>query len=91
MSGYPGHVVAIVFIVLGALACLVLFVPGIVAPEGSRQAQRVINEGLDTLQGETARAPGRLAKWVAKPFGNSEKATNKSARSGRKTRSKLPL
>jgi predicted PurR-regulated permease PerM len=84
-------VLAIVLIVLGAVACLVLFVLGIVAPGSSRQAQRVINEGLETLQGEAARAPGRLAKWLAKPFGKSEKATNKSARAGRKTRSKLPF
>lgn len=82
---------AIVLVVVGAVACVVLFVIGVVAPRSSRQAQRAVNKGLATLQGEAARAPGRLGKWLAKPFGTSEKATNKSARAGRKTRFKLPF
>lgn len=89
--GYVREVLAIVLIVVGAVACVVLFVIGLVAPKRSRKVQRAVDRKLDTLQGESARAPGRLATWLAKPFGKSEKATNKSARAGRKTRSKLPF
>jgi len=84
-------VLAIVLIVVGGVACAVLFVIGVVAPGRSRKAQRAVDKKLGTLQGEAGRAPGRIGKWLAKPFGKSEKATNKSARAGRKTRSKLPL
>lgn len=83
--------VAIVLIVVGAVTCMVLFVIGVVAPGRSRTAQQAVDEKLETLQGASARAPGRLGKWLAKPFGKSERATNKSARAGRRTRSKLPF
>ncbi|MDX6487928.1 MAG: hypothetical protein QOK13_543 [Gaiellaceae bacterium] len=82
---------AIVLIVVGAVACVVLFVIGVVAPERSRKAQRAVDKKLDLLEGEAGRAPGRIGKWLAKPFGKSQKATNKSARAGRKTRFKLPF
>ena len=82
---------AILLILVGAVACVALFVIGVVAPERSRKAQRAVDQKLDKLEGEATRGPGRLAKWLAKPFGKSEKATNKSARAGRKTRSKLPF
>ena len=70
---------------------MVLFVLGIVVPGSSSQALRVINEGLETLQGEAVRAPGRLGKSLSRRFGKSGKATNKSARAGRNTRSNLPF
>lgn len=89
--GYVPHMLAIVLIVVGTVACVVLFVIGVVAPGRSRKAQRAVGTALETLQGESTRAPGRLGKWLAKPFGKSEKATNKSARAGRRTRSKLPF
>ena len=82
---------AVVLVVVGAVACVVLFVIGVVAPGRSRKAQRAVSKKLEMLQGEAGRAPGRLGKWLAKPFGKSEKATNKSARAGRKTRFKLPF
>lgn len=82
---------AIVLILVGAVACVVLFVIGLVAPRRSRKAQRVVLKKLEMLQGEAGRAPGRIGKWLAKPFGKSEQATNKSARAGRKTRFKLPF
>lgn len=81
----------IVLVVVGAVACAVLFTLGVAAPRTSRRAQRAVDKRLETLQGEAQRAPGRLGKWLAKPFGRSEKATNKSARAGRKTRFKLPF
>ena len=63
-------------------------------PEEIRQSVVTVRDAEDGpawLQGEAGRAPGRIGKWLAKPFGNSERATNKSARAGRKTRSKLPF
>jgi hypothetical protein len=84
-------VLAIVLIVVGAVACAVLFVIGLVAPGRSRKAQRLIDRKLELLRGESTRAPGRLGKWLAKPLGKSEQATNESARAGRRTRHKLPF
>jgi hypothetical protein len=82
-------VLAIVLIIVGAVACVVLFVIGAVAPGRSRKAQRAVDMKLEALQGE-AGAGGRQ-EGSARPFAKSEKATNKSARAGRKTRFKLPL
>ncbi len=82
---------AIVLVVVGAVACVVLFVIGVVAPRSSRKVQRTVDAKLETLQGEAARAPGTLGKRLAKPFGKSQQATNKSARARRRTRFKLPF
>ncbi len=82
---------AIVLVVVGALAYAVLFLIGVVAPRSSRKAQRAVDAKLETLQGDAARAPGRLGKWLARPFRQSEQATNKSARAGRRARFNLPF
>lgn len=82
---------AIVLIGIGGLACAVLFALGLVAPGKSRTAQNQVGKRLEEARGELQKAPGRLGKWLTKPFGKSQQATNKSARAGRKTRLKLPF
>jgi hypothetical protein len=37
------------------------------------------------------KAPGKLGRWFRKPFSTSQKAMAKSASTGRRGRSKMPL
>jgi hypothetical protein len=37
------------------------------------------------------KAPGPLGRWLRKPFDSSNRAANKSAATGRKGRSKMPM
>ena len=72
-------------------ACVLLFVGGLVAPQLSKKPQYRLDRLLSKGAGKASKAPGRLGKWMAEPFGKSEKAANKSAGAGRKTRFKLPF
>ena len=76
---------------IAVVACVVLFVTGFLAPQLSKKPQYRIDRLLSKGIGKAGKAPGRLGKWLAQPFGKSEKATNKSARAGRKARFKLPF
>ena len=38
-----------------------------------------------------SKAPGKLGKWLSKPFQSGSKAMGKSGSAGRKGRGKLPL
>jgi hypothetical protein len=50
-----------------------------------------VNKTLGVGERGAHHAPGKLGKWLAKPFQSSRKATSKSASTGRKGRGKLPL
>jgi Family of unknown function (DUF6411) len=39
----------------------------------------------------TSKAPGKLGRWLSRPFRTSQKAIHKSGSTGRKGRSKLPF
>jgi Family of unknown function (DUF6411) len=71
--------------------CVVLFLLALIAPRLSRHPQR----GVDRAWGLGARggskAPGKLGRWLAKPFTTGRKASDRSAAAGRKSRDKLPL
>jgi hypothetical protein len=38
-----------------------------------------------------SKAPGKLGKWLSKPFTTSNKAVSKSASTGRRGRGKMPF
>jgi Family of unknown function (DUF6411) len=71
--------------------CVLLFLLALIAPRLSRHPQR----GVDRAWGLGARggskAPGKLGRWLAKPFTTGRKASDRSAEAGRKSRGKLPL
>jgi hypothetical protein len=71
--------------------CVILFLLALIAPRLSRHPQR----GVDRAWGLGARggskAPGKLGRWMAKPFSTGRKASDRSAAAGRKSRGKLPL
>lgn len=71
--------------------CIVLLILAFVAPRLSRGPQRGVNKGLGAGASGASKAPGPLGRWLSKPFGKSQKATNKSAEAGRKARSKTPM
>jgi hypothetical protein len=79
--------------IIGAIVavCLVLLVLGFLLPRLSRFPQRGVDRGLGAGQRAGGKAPGRLGRWLQKPFSTSQRAADKSAGAGRRGRSKLPL
>jgi hypothetical protein len=78
--------------VAGVIAfCVVLFVIALLWPRGSREVERGGDAPLRAGQAAAGEAPGRLGRWLQKPFSSSRKAVHKSGSVGRKTRFKLPL
>jgi hypothetical protein len=71
--------------------CIVLLVLAFLLPRLSIWPQRGVDRTLGAGQRAGGKAPGLLGKFFSKSFGTSRKATNKSASTGRKGRSKLPL
>ena len=71
--------------------CIVLLVLAFLAPRLSIWPQRGVDRTIGTGQRAASTAPGRLGRWMQKPFGAARRATNKSAGSGRRGRSRLPL
>lgn len=70
--------------------CIVLLVLAFLLPRLSRHPQRGVDRTLGIGQTGASKAPGRLGRWLQKPFSQSRKATNKSAQTGREARSKFP-
>jgi hypothetical protein len=71
--------------------CIVLLILAFLAPRLSRHPQRGVDGVLGGGQRGASHAPGKLGRWLQKPFSSSRKATNRSASAGRQGRGKLPL
>jgi Family of unknown function (DUF6411) len=71
--------------------CLVLLVLAFLAPRLSRYFQRAGDKPLQLGERAGGSAPGRLGKWLQKPFSTSRKAVRKSGAKGREGRAKTPL
>jgi hypothetical protein len=71
--------------------CVILLILGFLAPRLSSKPQRGVNKTFGTGGNVAGKAPGPLGRWFRKPFDSSNKAANKSAATGRKGRSKMPL
>ena len=71
--------------------CVVLLVLAFLAPRLSRYFQEAGDKPLSVGQRAGSKAPGRLGRWLQKPFGTSRKAVSKSGATGRRGRAKLPL
>ena len=76
-------------IVLGF--CVLVFVLGLVVPRLSRDAQHGGDRALTAGGRGAGKAPGRLGRWLRKPFSTSRRAVDKSGSAGRRTRFKLPF
>jgi hypothetical protein len=71
--------------------CIALLVLAFLMPRLSSHPQNGVDRTLGLGQRAGGKAPGPLGRLFSKSFGNSRKATNKSASTGRKARGKLPL
>jgi hypothetical protein len=69
--------------------CILLFLVAILAPRVSRYLERGGDKPLSVGQRTAGKAPGKLGRWLQKPFGTSRKAVHKSGSAGRKTRAKV--
>jgi uncharacterized protein DUF6411 len=66
--------------------CVVLLVLAFLMPRLSRHPQRGVNKVFGGGARAGGKAPGKLGKWLSKPFSTSNRAANKSAAAGRKAR-----
>jgi uncharacterized protein DUF6411 len=71
--------------------CILLLILGFLAPRLSSKPQRGVNKTFGTGGNVAGKAPGPLGRWLRKPFDTSNKAANKSASTGRRGRSKMPM
>jgi hypothetical protein len=71
--------------------CLLLLVLAFLAPRLSRYFQRGGEKPLELGQRAGGSAPGKLGKWLQKPFATSRKAVQKSGSKGRESRAKSPF
>jgi hypothetical protein len=80
-------------VVIGAViaACIVIAVLAFVFPRLSIWPQRGGDKVLATGQRGAGAAPGKVGRWLQKPFQSSRKAFNRSGSAGRRGRGKLPL
>jgi hypothetical protein len=71
--------------------CVLLLILAFLLPRLSRGPQRAVDRTFGAGGRGAAHAPGRLGRWLAKPFWTSERAADKSAAAGRKGRAKMPF
>ena len=71
------------------VVCVLLLVLGFLVPRLSRGPQRGVDKTLTRGQGVARKAPGPLGRLLAKPFGSSRRAADRSAAAGRRARGKV--
>jgi Family of unknown function (DUF6411) len=71
--------------------CVVLLILGFLVPRLSSHPQHGVDKALGGGQRGASHAPGRLGRWLQKPFSSSQRAADKSAATGRRGRGKLPF
>jgi hypothetical protein len=69
--------------------CVLVFIVAFLAPRLSRYVQRTGEKPLELGQRAGGKAPGKLGKWLRKPFSTGERAIEKSGSAGRKARTKV--
>ena len=77
--------------VLGAVIgfCILLAILAFLFPRHSRGPERGGQKVMSTGSRGASKAPGKLGKWLAKPFNTSSKAISKSGSAGRRGRAKV--
>jgi hypothetical protein len=68
--------------------CVVLAILAFLLPRLSRYPERGVERTYGTGGRVAGKAPGRLGRWLRKPFDGANKATRKSASAGRRGRAK---
>jgi hypothetical protein len=70
------------------VVCIVLAILAFLAPRLSRHPERGVERTYGAGGRVAGKAPGRLGRWLRKPFDSANKATAKSASAGRRGRAK---
>ena len=71
--------------------CVFILVLAFLLPRLSRGPQRAGQGAMSVGSRGASKAPGKLGRWLSKPFQSGSKAIGKSGETGRKGRGKLPL
>jgi hypothetical protein len=71
--------------------CILLLILAFLFPRLSRHPERGSQTVIGTGGQAAGKAPGKLGRWLRKPFSTSQKAVSKSASTGRRGRSKMPM
>jgi hypothetical protein len=79
-------------LIAGVIAlCVLLLILGFLFPRLSRGPEHGSEAALGTGGRVAGKAPGRLGRWLRKPFSTSQRAVAKSSSTGRRGRAKLPF
>lgn len=71
--------------------CIVILILAFLFPRLSQHPQRGSQRAIGLGSRGASKAPGRLGRWLSKPFHTSNKAVSKSGSEGRKARGKMPF
>jgi uncharacterized protein DUF6411 len=71
--------------------CVVLLILAFLAPRLSRYPERGVEKTYGAGGRAVGKAPGRLGRWLRKPFDSASRWTGKSASAGRRGRGKAPF
>jgi hypothetical protein len=71
--------------------CVLLLILAFLAPRLSRKPERGGQRVLGAGSRSAGKAPGKFGRWLRKPFQTGQKAVSKSASTGRRGRSKMPM
>ena len=71
--------------------CVVLLILAFLAPRLSRYPERGVEKTYGAGGRAAGKAPGRLGRWLRKPFDSASRWTGKSASAGRRGRDKTPF
>jgi Family of unknown function (DUF6411) len=71
--------------------CIILLILAFLFPRLSRHPEHGTERVIGAGGRGASKAPGKLGKWLSKPFATSNKAVSRSAGAGRKGRGKMPF
>ena len=79
-------------LIAGVIAlCVLILILAFLFPRLSQHPQRGSQKAIGLGGRGASKAPGKLGRWLSKPFQTSNKAVGKSGSAGRKARGKMPL
>jgi hypothetical protein len=78
-------------IIAVAAFCVLLLILAFLVPRFSQKPERGGARVAGAPTKATSRAPGKLGRWLSKPFRTSQKAIHKSGSAGRRGRGKMPF
>jgi hypothetical protein len=74
-----------------AAFCVLILILAFLFPRMSRHPERGGQKVIGAPTRATSKAPGKLGRWLSKPFTTGVKAVGKSGSAGRRGRSKMPM